>query len=867
MDHEDEIRKLIRRRDAERLAERVMALDGPSRRRVAAMLPEVLKELPAVHSGWDSGGLAGFGPVLRVAGAATLGGAAAVASWLYRRSFAPQWAGPDDDVDLILAVLAGRPAAWRADLAERLARRLRAADDRGMRLALELLRQTGIEPPRNDALVAGWAAQPPEGLADDPLLGHLLPRLFEAQGVGRVLQWDTDPDRGLLGALLRLAGSGRVRRADLLDGCLRRFLLGGTPVELRFFVRLHEALDPQPAEVEPRARDYLPLLPAAPGTVAEAAAKRLRGCPALTAGDLAEAWESLLFRPERKLVRAGLSWLRAEVRRAPELAVVAAAPLARAFGAGFAELQEKAAELALACAPGMDEQGRETIRQAIGLLPPEPGARVADAFGGGTVAEAEPVHLPPLPAAPERARPFEPPPAEPGELVELWSDSHLHSWQTWERLLAGFVTLAYHDRDALAAALATIRTPMWKSGPRAANWTSVDRWFQGLADHLTDQAPDAQVWRTAMPVAELPTPQLLVLYRAAEILRALEEGTLPPLLLATPTHDTGHVAADELVRRMEVLEAAGVKPLAADLQQALLRLPPGELPDAGRLTSAAGRILAGWRHPEPELTLRWYSGNRDLEVNVDCCGHDHPVELMTFVRRRVRTGLPLVDLMFRRFEHHVLAHHLDWWPAMLPSHREVAAAHLTRGLLRGTDEWTLYAQYARSLARAEGPVGESFAVVLARLLGDARQRPEAVEVLLEVAARGELPAGELGRQVGLMLKSRKARMGDMVAALGEAAERGAHAQVWSIAVAALPVLLPAPGQRPRNGLAGFVVLAARVAGWCGARGEIPQVRDLASRKGSSALLRELRGLHTLLTSPGGHGSAGAVTDAAKEGRA
>ena len=863
MDHEDEIRKLIRRRDAGRLAERVRALDGPSRKRVAAMLPEVLKELSAVSSGRDSRGLAGFGPVLRVAGAGTLGGAAAVASWLYRRSFAPQWAGPDDDVDLVLAVLAQRPAAWRADLAERLARRLRSADDRGMRLALELLRQTGIAPPRNDALVAGWAAQPPDGLADDPLLGHLLPRLFEAQGVGRVLQWDADPDQGFLGALLRLARSGRVRRADLLDGCLRRFLLGGTPVELRFFVRLHQALDPSPAEVEPRARDYLRLLPAAPGTVAEAAARRLRGCPALTADDLAEAWESLVLRPERKLVRAGLSWLRAEVRRAPDLAGPAAAPLARAFGADSAELQEQAAELALACAPALDEPGRRTIREAIELLPPEPGARVAGAFGGGTVAAAEPVRLPPLPAAPERARPFEPPPAKPDELVELWSDTHLHSWQTWERLLAGFVTLAYHERDALAAALATIRTPMWRWGARAGNWHSVDRWFQGLANHLTDQAPDTEVWRTALPEAELPTPQLLVLHRAAEILRALEEGTLPPLLLATPTHDTGHVAAAELVRRMEVLEAAGAKPLAADLQQALLRLPPGERPEAGHLSSAAGRVLAGWRHPEPEVELQWWCGGEGPEHDWHDRGHDHSVMLWPVVRRRVRTGLPLVDVMFRRFEHHILAGHLDWWPAMLPSHREVAAAHFAPGLLRGTDGPTIHARYARSLARAEGPAGASFAAVLARVLGDAGQHPEPVEVLLEVAARGELPCQELGRQAGLMLASGKARMGDMVAALGEAAERGAHAQVWSIAAAALPVLLPAPGQRPRNGLAGFVELAAKVAGWCGARGEIPQVRDLAARAGNSALLRELRTLHALVTSP----DAKDGTADLKEGRA
>ncbi|MEV4179723.1 hypothetical protein [Nonomuraea sp. NPDC049709] len=42
----------------------------------------------------------------------------------------------------------------------------------------------------------------------------------------------------------------------------------------------------------------------------------------------------------------------------------------------------------------------------------------------------------------------------------------------------------------------------------------------------------------------------------------------------------------------------------------------------------------------------------------------------------------------------------------------------------------------------------------------------------------------------------------MVNAPEAAARRRAGAQVWRIAAAAVPVLLPAPGVRPRNGLAG-----------------------------------------------------------------
>ncbi|MEU6742284.1 DUF7824 domain-containing protein [Streptosporangium sandarakinum] len=862
MDHWGEIRRLIERRQADRLAKKVRTLDGEGRKEIAARLPELLKELRGRFGRWD-GGLAGHGPALRVAGAATIGGAAAVASWLYRRDFAPRWADPDNDVYLVLTVLADRPAAWRADLAERLVLRLRASDDRGMALALALLRQTGIEPPPHDPLVAGWADRVPSDLGADPLLDHLLPRLFEAAGVGRVLQWEKDPHEGWLGALTTLADAGRVKREELIDGCVRRFLLGGTAIDLRFFVRLHEALDPSPAETASHARDYLCLLPASPGPVAELAARRLRDCDGLTADDLAEAWESLLFRPERKLVRAGLSWLDRSVRRTPALAGVVAAPLARAFATDFAELQEKAVELALAHADGMGEEGRATIREAVELLPPQLGHRVAAVFAGGTVAEAEPAFTPPpLPAAPERSRALEPPVESVEELGLLMRQEGPHSWQAWERSLAGLVALAHRDRVGVTAMLSGLReTPPrpWTAWDhRREPWEHVGQWLRGAVRSLTAAEPAPHAWRRFMPKGNLAAPHRLLLHRAAEVLRAVEEDALPPLLLATPTHTTGHVAAAELVRRLEVIEAAGAKPLAADLQQALLRLPRTPDPEAAeraaRLTSAAGRFLAAWTCPQVGIELEWTCGNGGDDHDWHDRSHDHDVRLVP-TATAVPAGLPLVDMMLGVPEHSADAEHLEWWPSTLPSHREVAAAHLMPYALRCFwNDPSIRLEQIRHLARAEGPAGAAFSALLARVLGEPGT-PESVDVLLEVAARDELPAAEVGRQVGLLLVSGEVRMVDMVAALDAAARRGAHAHVWRIAAAALPVLLPAPGGRPRNGLADFVTLAVTTAEWCGARGEIPEVRDMAARKGSSGLLREVRRLHDRLTG-GASGTAG-----------
>jgi len=840
VDQWDAIKTLIVTRRTKPLVDKLKALDEEGRKEVAARLPDLLPELRDGLEPWDDG-LSAYGPALRVAGAATFGGAAKAAAWLTRREFMPRWTASEPDTEHILAVIADRPAAWRADLATRVALRLRDADDRNVAFALDLIRATGAEPPEHDPLVAGWASASAPPFAEDPLLDHLLPRLFEAQGVGRALQWDTDPRTGRLRELVELAETGRVKREQLIDGCVRRFLLGGAAVELRFFVRLHEALKPTPEETARHARDYLRLLPDAPGPVAELAMKHLRGCPGLTADDLAEAWDALLFRPERKLVRAGLSWLNRSVRRSPGLAAVIAAPLARAFAADSEELQEKAVKLAVEHAEAMGEEGRAAVRDAIELLPPRLGGLAAAAFEGGRVAEAGPVFVPPpLPEPPERAEEIDRAVESLDELV------HVIEYGNEESAMAGLVTLAARDREALAAGLrGWADTTCWPYS--AEPWTGVRRWLWAAGATLSGARSVPKAWRRRMPDQLMP-PDRLLLHRAAEILRAAEEDTLPPVLLATPTHSTGHVAALELVRRMEIIEAAGAKPLAADLQQALLRLPRTPDPEAerraARLTSPAGRIIAQWTCPQVES---------EVISNCEGAGRGHwHAGCLVPVTKAAPTGLPLVDMMLRVAGHAGETNHLDLWPSMLPSHREVAAAHLLPYLSKPYHgEAALRRLW--NLARAEGPAGPAFAGMFARALGARRPAgtvnappPEGVKLLLEVAARDELPEAEIGRALADLLGGGVVRMVDVVAALDAAARHGAAGHVWRIAAAALPGLLPAPGERPRNGLARFVAAAHAAAEWSGARGVLPEVRDMAARRGGSDLLREVRKLHDLL---------------------
>ncbi|WP_141704102.1 hypothetical protein [Planobispora rosea] len=388
---------------------------------------------------------------MRVAGAGTLSTAAAVATWLYRRDFTRwRWNG---DTGPLLRAIASRPPEWQADLAVRLALRLRVtrgrARDDGAPLALEMLRRTGAVPPDHDPLVVAWVSTPPD-LEDDPLTGHLLPRIFEAQGVGRALREDrVEPPEwarerhSWLRSLRDLADAGRVDRDQLVDGCVRRFLLGGDAADLRFFVRLHDLLAPAPSRE--RARDHLRLLSAAPGPVAELALRELRRAGALggeTGGlsgeEIAEAVEALLFRAEGKLVRAGLTLLDQAARDAGGGLDHLAPALASAFLSESYEVRERAVRLAVRHAGRFSPVGAEAVREAASTLPPDLAARLSAAYGEVDSAPAEetddfrPVPLPSF-EAPAR----EPFPPALGDLTGTYT--RVHDGIEFERWLDGFV--------------------------------------------------------------------------------------------------------------------------------------------------------------------------------------------------------------------------------------------------------------------------------------------------------------------------------------------------------------------------------------------------------------------------------------------
>ncbi|MFG1680015.1 DUF6493 family protein [Nonomuraea sp. NPDC049269] len=891
------VEEAIATRDPAKAAEIVLGLDDQGRKEVAARLPghlPVARRLQRTDRGdgtWQSDD--DWIAPMRVAGAGTIGGAAAVVAWLNRREFADRWARPDE-LESLRRVVAIRPPEWQADLAVRAARRLKSLrpnTEQGGRLALLLLCQSGAVPPAHDPLVVAWVGEWPGRLREDPLRDHLLPLIFEAEGVGRALQGEQaaplQPGTWLE-SLAVLQSEGTIDRGLLIDGCLRRFLRGGSAGDLRFFVRLHELVEPTYTEVASRARDYLRLLPAAPGVVAELALRHLRRFDALDPADVAEALQALLFRPERKLVSVGLTWLDQAARDADDNADEYALALAYAFACESPDIQVRAARLALKHGARFTLAGAEVIRDALGLLPPDLGEQLVTVFGGEVAADEDDDFVPvPLPESPSLDAGF--PLIE--DIRELGVFPDREDWQGAERWLAAFVRFCADDRDLLRSVLA--RGTSWPTRLDVQpEWRYLDQWSEAMARQivtpeirfgpppsLSSSVPSPSPSSSRLPSlsSRLPLParvspqHLFLLRRWAEVHAALRAGTLPPYLLATPTSGTWHLDPGVLVDRLEGYERTGAKAMDTDLWQALLRLPRSIAPEvaarAGGLTSGAGGTAARWMsdRPSPVTAVGWtrditpYAGDREPS------GGEHPDLVPRIDLRHGESGLPLDlssggagplrDLFSDPDRHRWDGHsvYMPWWPAVLPSDREVVALHCLPFLLYQWNALGVESGILRALVRADGVAGEGVALLLAYFLVERDSRlggtqPNAgVRALVGMAERGDLPAAEVGRQLALLLRRAWFKLGAVVESLESAARHGAHVEVWEVVAGFLAVYLPGPGESPRTAHTQALGFAVRVAAWAGARGELPCVAEIARRKGSSGFVREARRLHARLS--------------------
>ncbi|MFA3875796.1 DUF6493 family protein [Streptomyces sp. MMCC 100] len=403
----------------------------------------------------------------------------------------------------------------------------------------------------------------------------------------------------------------------------------------------------------------------------------------------------------------------------------------------------------------------------------------------------------------------------------------------FERALDGLVRHARLDRDTLSKALGPV---LRKEPVETSDWTQLDlydvaaavRGDEPRAWHIRTRRenPEFRHWRTGRPATP---PEAMLTARLVEALKLIGTGD-QPYLLALSTHANGAVDAATLAARIAEFESLRVRPAPVDLAQALLRVTPTDdqrvLDAAGALRSSAGRRLARWLGeggaPHGDTTPEgWPTGDPTGAEP----GWWDPAE------PRTDHDLPLPGVAAALLGPYRTHRFRAYWLPQLPHHRDELAAHFTH-----SNERYLLPR----LMEARGPAG--YATHWQILCGLDRNQDAAVDALLVLAAQGQLDAGLFAGQWQALLRHGASTRA--TAALRAAAETGAHATVWSILEAALPALLR---DRPVRGAGAVLALAVDCASRSGARGRIPEVDEVAARKGSSQTVRNARLLRDVLS--------------------
>ncbi|MGW2250369.1 DUF7824 domain-containing protein [Kitasatospora sp. NPDC001660] len=872
------------------------ALDPAQRR---ACLPGLKEQRREIRGEWSNLANARAAALL-VAGAGCHAGPAGAATWIGGRDFG----GRSGSLPRELAVVVeAQPVPWQIEVAARLADR--TAPRWGWRLypVIEaVVRRTGCAVPQTEPFVREWVEQKhsagtgprptlAEELRADAFTPVLLPRVFELAEVGPLLSWRLSPRPGdvFAEAVAELASSGEsassgvLERGEVLDRCLARLLRGGKPADQRLFVDVLRALAPTSDEFAARARDLVALLDGL-SAVAGYAQEVLAGLDEAGLVEpelLDEASAVVLFRAEKKLVRAQLGWLEKAARRSPERAGAVVLATSGAFGHPDAGVQERALNVV---ARHLKAAGSavvpELLHAAEGLNPvhhPRAGELFGAPVGGDDPDTGWNELLPPVPAPVPLGAPIASAAEVAEELSALLAAAEPEV-AAFERVLDGLVRHACEDRAALVEALAPVL--------RVHEWNGVGRWQDcGPRDVLhvalavAGRTPPHRLWDFLGGKGRSPlrgdSATLYGQVFAARVEEAAWQVTAnrPPYLLATPTDATGALDAAVLVERLAGYAAAGVTPGEADLCAALLRVGPADgevIRAAEAVTTPAGRWVAQWlrdgglpAQPTERVVFapgrgsrsghfygeRWWEDLRRIAVAQPGigAGPQGPGG-----ERLGREFLALLDgtgpsVARARAQAHWLWEPSVHWAAMLPWHREELAARWLDSFASAADRDERGAgRVLPALAEAGGPAGLALHLALGYGLGarHAGDRTAAVDALLVLAARGDLDGALLGRELGALAECGAVKPVRLAAAFGLAAGTGAYATVWSVLGAALPVLLA--GDQSARGLGDLVALAADCARRTGARGPIAEVAGVAAKGGSSRLVKEARVLRDVL---------------------
>ncbi|MFF7899357.1 DUF6493 family protein [Streptomyces sp. NPDC007920] len=870
---------------AGRTAEVIGLLDAMTDAERRSFFPELQalrKELRAAR--WDSSSRRSS-PALYVAGVACQTGAAGVASWIAAADM--RWPGVSPAV--LLRVLAGRETGWLADLTGRLAQRPATARV-PYELMSALVRLAGCPVPTTDAYVRGWVEQVGGGwqrgntllerLRTDPHLVPLVAALFEVNDIGGLLQWGPDEGPGSWhGALGQLTAEGRLDRRATVDACVARLLRGGTNADHRAFLRVLTTLALTREEQRERVADWMALASDAVSPVASHAQSVL-GALALEGRmshrHLAEASGAVLFRPERKLVRAQLVLLGKVLARDAAAADELLPAVAQAFGHEDAGVQERALKLAERHAKkvGSVEVRAEIALAAEELIPPLRSRAVGSL--GAAPAQAASAYEEVLPLVPEPAR-LAPAAASVVELAEevgaaLESDSDVTGF---ERALDGLVRHAHRDRDALLQALEPVISRRWWDGDGQYHHARLDHQF-GEARGGFDASAGLDLLLITLR-GKLKTGTLRASARVTKSARSCVHTALSqafdarlwevayrmrvdplPFLLSTPTWSTGLLEPDELVERLDAYRRLGARVSEADFAQALLRVRRADRPAAAAaaeraaaLGTAEGRRLARWLTagaPVPPSIRRRTSAPRILVESGEL------LELQEDFPDAFRAlGKPSSAVAESRYCYHWAYSPRPQWLAVLPELRELVAVRFLQDVSAvAVDDTRGVAAVLPLLAESGGEAGEATHLCVAYGLGarHPEDRLAAVDALLVLAARGQLDASRLGADLGELVRDGAVKPLRLAESLRTAAATGAYATVWGLLNHALPPLLSvlaADGpDGPVRGLGDLLAVAAECAERSGARGDLPHLARAADGGGSSRLVAQARRLRGAL---------------------
>lgn len=846
---------------------------------------------------------------LRIAGAACIGGAAGVSQWLARRDL--QGDRKASANEQVVTVLMQRQPEWIPDIAERLAERL--GDDwwgSDWDLVDRLVRVCGAEPPTAERYTIGWfddrTRQPHrrpqqllQALHADPLAPVMLLRLFDVEQIGRRLEdndrWrESEPEQTWTHAFRTLCEADFIDRETTLNACLSRLLRGVQPPDARGFARLYEALEPTEDEKAARVTTYLRLLPDGPSAAAALAQAALRGLDdagRLTGEQVVEATRAVMFRPEKKYVRAQFTWLDKAVRRHPDHAADLLAAAATVFTQDASDLHDRALKSIAKFLPKLTEQQalavRAELRASLDVLV-EPTLGVAAGLLGEDAAPAAPApELPPF-----TPRELPPPIGSIDELAEELNAYLATTRNMWsgragttdpiavERLVEALLRESARDRQALADGLRPVVERALDSGRMTWFGTNVTNaytavaamatatigkggqqgWFRSLFGKDDGDAPKLD--------ARVPGPQQALVTRLHEVAQRLRVPIAGPYL-ARPVTASGYVDPGELVRGLEEWEAAGRTPWACDLEQALLRLPreidADTVARAGKLASPAGewaaQVMAAGGMPAPVVTQwegsRRYDSHWWQTPDGGEIVHHHLLAAVGPTPAAFADGnlapylcdVPEDDGRWKDVNGY--DSHLDMpcWALLAPAHRDVIAAHAAVPLIVTAEEHRGHTEILPVLAEADGTPGAGMALALAYGLGarHPEDRTLAADACLTLAARTDSPwdASATGAVLAGLVALDRVKTTRVVDSLKQVAGAGAYAASWDLMTGFLPPLLAA--ERRPAGFGDLLAIAAESAARSGARGLLPGLEPFAKAKGSSRIAVEGKRLHTVLS--------------------